>query len=66
MNNERAIEKIRKETAQEIFSWLWRNMVNLNFITGNVEVNFVALQNFAKTYGIELLYDLSGWGGQHD
>ena len=61
MTNERAIEKIRKEMAQEIFSWLWRNMVNLNFITGNVEVNFVSLQNFAKTYGIELLYDLSSW-----
>lgn len=43
-----------KETAQEIFAWFWRNLVNLNFITGNIEVNFGALQNFAKTYGIEL------------
>lgn len=55
MNNERAIEKIRKETAREIFSWLWHNLVNLNFVTGNIEVNFVALQNFARTYGIQLL-----------
>lgn len=43
-----------KETASEIFSWFWRNLVNMNFITGNIEVNFGALQNFAKTYGVEL------------
>lgn len=49
----RQVETIRKETAQEIFSWFWRNLVNLNFITGNIEVNFGALQNFAKTYGVE-------------
>lgn len=49
----RRVETIRKETASEIFSWFWRNLVNLNFITGNIEVNFVALQNFAKTYGVE-------------
>lgn len=48
-------ESIRKETAQEIFGWFWRNLVNLNFITGNIEVNFAALQNFARTYGIELI-----------
>lgn len=48
-------ESIRKETAQEIFSWFWHNLVNLNFITGNIEVNFAALQNFARTYGIELI-----------
>lgn len=48
------VEKIRDETAREIFSWLWHNLVNLNFVTGNIEVNFVALQNFARTYGIEL------------
>ena len=47
-------DSIRKETAQEIFFWFWRNLVNLNFITGNIEVNFGALQNFAKTYGVEL------------
>lgn len=50
----RQVETIRKETASEIFSWFWRNLVNLNFITGNIEVNFGALQNFAKTYGVEL------------
>ena len=49
----RQVETIRKETASEIFSWFWRNLVNLNFITGNIEVNFGALQNFAKTYGVE-------------
>lgn len=49
----RQVETIRKETALEIFSWFWRNLVNLNFITGNIEVNFGALQNFAKTYGVE-------------
>lgn len=49
------IDTIREETAQEIFSWLWHNLVNLNFVTGNIEVSFVALQNFARTYGIELL-----------
>lgn len=48
-------ETIRKETAQEIFGWFWHNLVNLNFITGNIEVNFAALQNFARTYGIELI-----------
>lgn len=48
------VEKTREETAQEIFSWFWHNLVNLNFVTGNIEVNFVALQNFARTYGIEL------------
>ena len=48
-------ESIRKETAREIFGWFWHNLVNLNFITGNIEVNFAALQNFARTYGIELI-----------
>lgn len=49
----RRVETIRKETASEIFSWFWRNLVNLNFITGNIEVNFGELQNLAKTYGVE-------------
>ena len=43
-----------KETAQEIFSWIYKNLVNLNFITGNVEINMQSLQNFAKTYGVEI------------
>ena len=55
----RQVGTIRKETAQEIFSWFWRNLVNMNFITGNIEVNFGALQNFAKTYGVELLENLN-------
>lgn len=49
------VETIREETAREIFSWFWKNLVNLNFITGNIEVNFASLQNFARTYGIELI-----------
>ena len=41
-------ETIREETAHEIFAWFWHNLVNLNFITGNIEVNFAALQNLSK------------------
>ena len=48
------VETIREETAREIFGWFWHNLVNLNFITGNIEVNFATLQNFARTFGIEL------------
>lgn len=44
-----------KETAQDIFSWIYRNLVNLNFLTGNVEISLLALDTFAKTYGVELL-----------
>lgn len=43
-----------KETAQDIFSWIYRNLVNMNFITGNVEINLLALNTFAKTYGVEI------------
>ena len=42
-----------RETAQDIFSWIYRNLVNMNFITGNVEINLSALDTFAKTYGVE-------------
>lgn len=42
------------KTAQDIFSWIYKNLVNLNFTTGNVEINMQSLQNFAKTYGVEL------------
>ena len=42
------------EPAQEIFSWIYKNLVNLNFTTGNVEINLSALDTFAKTYGVEI------------
>ena len=47
-------EEVRKETAQDIFSWIYKNLVNLNFVTGNVEINLPALDTFAKTYGVEI------------
>ena len=50
----RYAEEVRKETAQDIFSWVYRNLVNMNFITGNVEINLSALDTFAKTYGVEI------------
>lgn len=42
------------KTAKEIFSWIYKNLVNMNFITGNVEINLSALDTFAKTYGVEI------------
>lgn len=51
------------ETAQEIFSWIYKNLVNLNFITGNVEINMQSLQNFAKTYGVEI-FNIFKQGGK--
>lgn len=47
-------ESVRKNTAQDIFSWIYKNLVNLNFITGNVEINLSALNDFAKTYGVDV------------
>lgn len=47
-------ENVRKNIAQDIFSWIYKNLVNLNFITGNVEINLSALNNFAKTYGVDV------------
>lgn len=47
-------DKVRKEAAKDILSWIYKNLVNLNFITGNVEINLSALDTFAKTYGVEL------------
>lgn len=43
-----------KETAQDIFSWIYKNLVNMNFVTGNVEINLPSLDTFAKTYGVEI------------
>lgn len=47
-------ESVRVNTAQDIFSWIYKNLVNLNFTTGNVEINLSALDTFAKTYGVEI------------
>ena len=47
-------DKVRKEAAKDILSWIYKNLVNLNFITGNVEINLSALDTFAKTYGVDL------------
>lgn len=47
-------EIVRKNIAQDIFSWIYKNLVNLNLITGNVEINLSALNNFAKTYGVDV------------
>lgn len=54
-----------KETAQDIFSWIYRNLVNMNFITGNVEINLSALNTFAKTYGVEI-FDIFKQGGNNE
>lgn len=42
------------DPAKDIFSWIYKNLVNLNFVTGNVEINLSALNAFAKTYGVDL------------
>lgn len=56
-------ESVRKNTAQDIFSWIYKNLVNLNFITGNVEINLSALNDFAKTYGVDV-FDIFKQGGE--
>ena len=56
-------EDVRKNTAQDIFSWIYKNLVNLNFITGNVEINLSALNDFAKTYGVNV-FDIFKQGGK--
>ena len=56
-------ENVRKNIAQDIFSWIYKNLVNLNFITGNVEINLSALNNFAKTYGVDV-FDIFKQGGK--
>lgn len=43
----------RKETAKEIFSYLYSIMVNANFVTGNAEISMWALKNKAAEYGID-------------
>ena len=48
-------DKVRKEAAKDILSWFYKNLVNLNFITENVEINLSALDTVAKTYGVDLL-----------
>lgn len=56
-------ESVREKTAQDIFSWIYKNLVNLNFITGNVEINLSALNDFAKTYGVDV-FDIFKQGGK--
>lgn len=56
-------EGVRKNTAKDIFSWIYKNLVNLNFITGNVEINLSALNDFAKTYGVDV-FDIFKQGGK--
>lgn len=56
-------DNIREQTAQDIFSWIYKNLVNMNFITGNVEINLSALNNFAKTYGVDV-FDIFKRGGK--
>lgn len=56
-------ESVRKNTATDIFSWVYKNLVNLNFIAGNVEINLSALNNFAKTYGVDV-FDIFKQGGK--
>ena len=56
-------DKVRKEAAKDILSWFYKNLVNLNFITGNVEINLSALDTFAKTYGVDV-FDIFKQGGK--
>lgn len=44
----------RKETAKEIFSYLYSIMVNANFASGNAEIPILKFFDKAKDYGIEL------------
>lgn len=46
-------EQISKLTAEDIFSWIYDNLVNANFVTGNAEISMWALQNKAAEYGID-------------
>lgn len=41
--------------TEDIFSWLYDNLVNANFSTGNVEISMWALQNKAAEYGIDFI-----------
>lgn len=41
------------DRTEEIFSWLYNNLVNANFVTGNAEISMVDLQNKAAEYGID-------------
>lgn len=58
-------ETVRKNTAKDIFSWIYKNLVNMNFITGNVEISLSALDTFAKTYGVEI-FDIFKQGGNNE
>ena len=38
------------EVSREIFEWIDSNAVNLNFLTGNFEINFGMYLDFKKRY----------------
>ena len=48
-----AVKEAVTDRIKEIFSWLYNNLVNANFVTGNAEISMVALQNKAAEYGID-------------
>lgn len=56
-------DNINEQTAQDIFSWIYKNLVNLNFVTGNVEINLSALNNFANAYGVDV-FNIFKQGGK--
>ena len=43
------------DRTEEIFSWLYNNLVNANFVTGNAEISMWGLQNKAAEYGIDFI-----------
>lgn len=64
MKNDKG-DVLRKKNIAEIFSWIYKNLVNMNFITGNVEISLSALDTFAKTYGVEI-FDIFKQGGNNE
>lgn len=47
---EEAYGKCEAKTAEEIFKWVDENAVNLNFLTGNFEINFAQYIEFKKNF----------------
>ena len=47
---EEAYGKCEAKTAEEIFKWIDENAVNLNFLTGNFEINFAKYLEFKKNF----------------
>lgn len=48
-----AVKEAVANITKNIFSWLYDNLVNANFVTGNAEISMWALQNKAAEYGID-------------